>query len=115
MLKILTAAWLQSTAKARIQVIAGLYHSGTVRPGLTGPLVGWICHPRRTAATGRIDSIRALVSLPDSGTGVQSDALSLAFMLDRCQGNREGKDGLPRGHFRLPVEQKLSRERDERH
>ena len=86
MLKILAAAWLQSTARTRIQMLAGLYHSGRIREGISGPLVEWICHPRKTPATSRIDSIRALVSLPDSGTGVQSDALSLAFMLNEADG-----------------------------
>ena len=85
MLKILTAAWLQSTARTRIQILAGLYHSGSVREGLSGSLVEWIYHPKKTPAVSRIDSIRALVGLPASGTGVQSDALSLAFMLNEAQ------------------------------
>jgi hypothetical protein len=85
MLKILTAAWLRSTAKTRIQILAGLYHSGSVREGLNGSLVEWIYHPKKTPAVSRIDSIRALVDLPGSGTGVQSDALSLAFMLNEAQ------------------------------
>lgn len=84
MLKILCCAWLVATAGKAIQVMAGLYHSGTIRRGLGGPLVQWIYHPRKTPATGRKDAARALVSLPDSGTGIQSDALSLAFMLDEA-------------------------------
>lgn len=85
MLKILTAAWLRSTAKTRIQILAGLYHSGSVREGMNGSLVEWIYHPKKTPAVSRLDSIRALVDLPGSGTGVQSDALSLAFMLNEAQ------------------------------
>ena len=81
MVKILAAAWLNSTAKSQVQVMAGLYHSGEIRGGVTGPLVQWIYHPRKTPAISRRDAARALVSLPDTGTGVQSDALSLAFML----------------------------------
>jgi hypothetical protein len=84
MLKILTCAWLIATAGKAIQVLAGLYHSGTIRQGIGGPLVQWIYHPRKTPATGRKDAARALLSLPDSGTGAQSDALSLAFMLDEA-------------------------------
>jgi hypothetical protein len=84
MLKILCCAWLLATAGKAIQVLAGLYHSGTIRQGLSGPLVQWIYHPRKTPATGRKDAGRALVSLPDSGTGAQSDALSLAFMMDEA-------------------------------
>ena len=45
MLKLL--AWLESTAKSEIQVLAGLYHSGSIRPGVSGPLVQWIYHPGR--------------------------------------------------------------------
>ena len=58
MLKILTAAWLQSTARTRIQILAGLYHSGSVREGMSGPLVQWIYHPKKTPAVSRIDSIK---------------------------------------------------------
>ncbi len=84
MLKILAAAWLRSTARLQVQVMAGLYHSGEVRKGLSGPLVQWIYHPCKTPAYGRNDAVRALVALPPSGTGVQSDALSLAFMIDEA-------------------------------
>jgi len=84
MLKILCCGWLLATAGKAIQVLAGLYHSGTIRQGLGGPLVQWIYHPRKTPATGRKDAARALLSLPDSGTGAQSDALSLAFMMDEA-------------------------------
>jgi hypothetical protein len=84
MLKILCCGWLLATAGKAIQVLAGLYHSGTIRQGLGGALVQWIYHPRKTPATGRKDAARALLSLPDSGTGAQSDALSLAFMLDEA-------------------------------
>jgi hypothetical protein len=84
MLKILCCAWLLATVGKAIQVLAGLYHSGSIRQGLSGPLVQWIYHPRKTPATGRKDAARALLSLPNSGTGAQSDALSLAFMLDEA-------------------------------
>ncbi len=84
MLKILCCAWLMATVGKAIQVLAGLYHSGSIRQGLSGPLVQWIYHPRKTPATGRRDAARALLSLPNSGTGAQSDALSLAFMLDEA-------------------------------
>lgn len=81
MVKILAAAWLNSTVRSEIVVLAGLYHSGAIRPGVSGPLVQWIYHPQKTPAISRRDAARALVSLPDTGTGVQSDALSLEFML----------------------------------
>ncbi|MGA8055458.1 MAG: hypothetical protein WCA12_16645, partial [Burkholderiales bacterium] len=34
---------------------------------------------------GRKDAVRAIASLPDSGTGAQSDALSIAFMLEEAK------------------------------
>jgi len=84
MLKVLAAAWLNSTARSHVQVMAGLYHSGDVRQGVSGPLVQWMYHPRKTSAISRKDAVRALVSLPDTGTGVQSDALSLMFMINEA-------------------------------
>ncbi len=91
MLKILCCAWLLATVGKAIQVLAGLYHSGIIRQGLSGPLVQWIFHPRKTPATGRKDAARALLSLPNSGTGAQSDALSLAFMLDEAAALAAGR------------------------
>jgi hypothetical protein len=85
MVKILAASWLNSTVRSDIQVLAGLYHSGLIRDGLSGPLVQWMYHPVKTPAVSRIDAARALVSLPGRGTGVQSDALSLAFMIEEAR------------------------------
>ncbi|MDP8256305.1 MAG: hypothetical protein P9M14_11190 [Candidatus Alcyoniella australis] len=91
MLKVLAAAWLDSTIKSQIQVLAGLYHSGQIRNGVSGPLVQWMFHPHKTPSFGRKDAVRTLVSLPDSGTGVQSDALSIAFMLEEATKIAKGK------------------------
>jgi hypothetical protein len=91
MLKILTAAWLNSTHRTGIKVLAGLYHSGRIRPGLTAPLVQWIYHPWKTPSIGRADASRALVSLPNYGTGIQSDALSIKFIMDEAQRVAQGK------------------------
>jgi hypothetical protein len=91
MLKILCCAWLMATVGKAIQVLAGLYHSGIIRQGLSGPLVQWIYHPRKTPATGRKDAARALLSLPNTGTGAQSDALSLAFMLEEAAALAAGR------------------------
>ena len=85
MVKILATSWLNSTIKSDVQVLAGLYHSGHIRDGLSGPLVQWMYHPVKTPAVSRIDAARALVSLPERGTGVQSDALSLTFMLEEAR------------------------------
>ncbi len=84
MLKILSVSWMNSTLNTGIQVLAGLYHSGRIRPDITGPLVQWIYHPQKTPATNRSEAARAIVSLPESGTGMQSDALSIRFMIDEA-------------------------------
>ncbi|MBE9545417.1 MAG: hypothetical protein IMF02_13040, partial [Proteobacteria bacterium] len=85
MVKIMSCGFLNTTARSDVQVLAGLYHSGQIRAGLTGPLVQWIYHPRKTPSLSRKDAARALISLPDSGTGAQSDALSLAFILNEAR------------------------------
>lgn len=91
MTKLLAAGWLGSTAKSDIQVLAGLYHSGIIRRGNSGPLVQWMYHPKKTAAASRAEALRALASLPDCGTGAQSDALSIAFMLDEAWALARGR------------------------
>lgn len=91
MTKILAAAWLHSTLKTEIRVLAGLYHSGQVRSNASGPLVQWMYHPRKTPATNRREATRAIVSLPDVGTGIQSDALSITFMLQEARRIARGK------------------------
>jgi len=91
MTKVLAAAWLRSTIKSQVEVLAGLYHSGTVRGALSGPLVQWMYHPHKTPTTNRVEATRALVTLPDNGTGVQSDALSIAFMLEEAKRLARGR------------------------
>ena len=91
MLKLLTTAWLQSTLKRSVQILAGLYHSGEVRSGMTGTLIQWIYHPKKTPSIGHKDTIRALVGLPDMGTGVQADAPSIAFILQEAQKIARGR------------------------
>jgi hypothetical protein len=91
MTKLLAAAWLRSTNRSQVQVLAGLYHSGAVRGALSGPLVQWMYHPHKTPTTNRVEATRALVTLPDNGTGVQSDALSIAFMLDEAKRLARGR------------------------
>ena len=85
MLKTLTTAWISATKKSGTQVMAGLYHSGTIRRGISGALVQWLYHPLKTPSFSQEDAIRGLVSLPESGTGAQSDALSLNFMLNETK------------------------------
>jgi len=84
MCKLLTAAWLESAQRSRVQVLAALYHSGAARKEMTGPLVQWVYHPRKTPVMNPREAVRAVASLPDRGTGRQSDALSLAYILDEA-------------------------------
>jgi len=91
MLKLMSAAFLTSTARTDIEVLAGLYHSGSIRSGQSGPLVQWMYHPHKTPAIGRREAVRALVSLPESGTGGQSDALSIAFMMAEARKISRGR------------------------
>jgi hypothetical protein len=85
MLKLLTAGWLTSTARTRIELLAGVYHSSRVRGGVEAPLVQWLHHPRKSQATSHMDAVRALASLPNHGEGAQSDALSIEFLLDEAR------------------------------
>lgn len=84
MCKCLMTAWLDSVHSARLQVLAAFYHSGSIRPHVSGPLVQWVYHPRKTPVYAPGDAVRAVASLPDSGSGAQSDALSLTYMLDEA-------------------------------
>jgi hypothetical protein len=58
---------------------------------VSGPLVQWIYHPQKTPVLTRKESARALVALPSYGTGAQSDALSLAFMLGEARQLARGR------------------------
>lgn len=84
MCKCLMTAWLDSVYSTRLQVLAAFYHSGGIRTHLSGPLVQWVYHPRKTPVYSPQDAVRAVASLPDSGSGAQSDALSLTYMLDEA-------------------------------
>ncbi|MBN1674972.1 MAG: hypothetical protein JXR37_28275 [Kiritimatiellae bacterium] len=88
MVKILAAAWLEATTFRGIRVLAALYHSGS-RAGVSGPLVQWVYHPIRTIARNPRDAVRALAAI-DKGTGRQSDALSLAYILGEARAIARG-------------------------
>jgi hypothetical protein len=90
-LKLLTAGALLSTLKKQVQVLAGLYTSGAIRPGVSGPVVNWIYHPQKTPALTRKEAVRAVAALPAAGTGAQSDALSLAFILEEARRLARGR------------------------
>ena len=84
MCKYLFTAWLDSIPSNRMQVLAAFYHSGTIRSCVKGPLVQWVYHPQKTPVYTPRDAVRAVASLPDSGSGAQSDALSLTYLLDEA-------------------------------
>jgi hypothetical protein len=90
MAKALACAWLDATAQSSIEVLAALYTSGQIHAGVSGPVVEWIYHPRKTQAFSRADGLRALASLADEGGGTQRDALSLQFLLDEARGLARG-------------------------
>jgi hypothetical protein len=54
-------------------------------------VINWIYHPNKTPATSRSDAARAVAALPESGTGVQSDALSIAFIMEEARKLAKGK------------------------
>ncbi len=90
-LKLLSASWLDATTRSDIRILAGTYTSDHVRPGVCGPVVSWIFHPRKTPCLGKQDAIRAVVTLPDNGgTGGQSDVISLSFMLNEARALARG-------------------------
>ena len=90
MLKLVTSAWLLSSVGTGVEVMAGLYHSGRARRGTTGTLVRWIYHKGKSPTVSQAQAVRCLAALPESGTGVQSDALSVSFMLDEAQRQARG-------------------------
>lgn len=91
MAKVLAASWLNASARRNVQMLAGFYHSKESGGNGAGPLVQWVYHPRKTVCIGPNDATRALLSLPDCGTGVQSDVLSIAFMLEEARQLARGK------------------------
>jgi hypothetical protein len=93
MVKLLCTSYIESTVKSQIQIMAALYHSGKVKNGARSPLIRWIFHPQKSPLASRKEGVRAVAALPESGgTGVQSDALSLSFLLD--EGKRIARGNL---------------------
>ena len=84
LLKLLSAAFLGSTVKSEIKLLAAIYHSGMVRQGLESALVQWLYHPKKTPALHMRDASRAIISLPASGTGAQHDTTSIAYLVEEA-------------------------------
>ena len=85
MLKILANSWVHSTRNSRIKPLSALYHSGDIREGVNRPLVQWMYHPEKTPELSPSEVTSAISSLPDTGTGVQSDVLSLSFIFEEAE------------------------------
>ncbi|MEW6533580.1 MAG: hypothetical protein AB1473_22320 [Thermodesulfobacteriota bacterium] len=79
-IRMLCMAWLKATVPLGVENLIGLYHSGSVREDISRPLVRWIYHPKKVFPRGN-DAARSAMSVPDQGSGVQSDALSLEYMM----------------------------------
>lgn len=90
MLKILTTAWVHSTLRTSVQIMAGMYTTGYANKR-NGPIVYWIYHPTKTPASSKREALRALASIPTSGMGGQQDALSLGYMLGEADKLARGK------------------------
>jgi hypothetical protein len=85
MLRILTVAWLESTMKSKIQVMAGIYDDGLVSAGRYGAKMEWIYHPRKTISMSQKEAVRAVASVPHRGYGGQKDALSISYCLQEAE------------------------------
>lgn len=89
MCKCLMAGWLDSVPSSNIQVMAAFYHSDCLR-SQKGPLVQWVYHPDKTPVYTSREAVRAVANLPNSGSGAQSDALSLIYLFDEARAISRG-------------------------
>jgi hypothetical protein len=92
MLRLLTVAWLESTMKSQIQVMAGIYNDGSISQGRYGARMEWIYHPRKTVSVSQKQAIRAVASIPQMGGGGQRDALSLSYCLQEAESVARGNN-----------------------
>lgn len=90
MCKLLLAGWMESVSGSQVDLLAGFYTSGSVRQHVQGQLIQWVYHPMKTPVISPREAVRAVASLPDSGSGGQADALSLAHLFDEAQKLRRG-------------------------
>ena len=92
MLRLLSVAWLESTIKSQIQVMAGIYNDGSISQGRYGAKMEWIYHPRKTVSVSQKEAVRAVASTPQMGGGGQKDALSLAYCLQEAESVARGNN-----------------------
>lgn len=92
LMKILSMAWIKTSLKNRIKILAGIYCHVPVQGGLGQPLVEWLYHPEKTPTIAPKDTLRSIAGLPNKGRGGQADAISLQFMLDEAVRLAKGKN-----------------------
>jgi hypothetical protein len=92
MVKLVTAGLLRTQAATRVNLMAGLYHSGEVGSGQSRPLIRWMYHPTKTPGLTPEDALRGLASLSGSGTGAQSDAVQFTFMYQEARKHARGRN-----------------------
>lgn len=91
LMKVLSMAWLQSSLKSRVRVLAGMYHQGQAQKGVSAHIVEWLYHPEKTPAISPKDALRSIAAMPEKGSGGQADALSFQFMVDEARKFARGK------------------------
>jgi hypothetical protein len=84
LMKLLSMAWIRTSLKNNVRILAGMYNQGRSPVGVSGPLVQWLYHPEKTPALSAGDTLRSIAAMPDKGSGEQADAISLQFMLDEA-------------------------------
>jgi hypothetical protein len=84
MVKMLSVALLGYALRWGFEIMVGLYNSEPIEKGATGPVVRWIYHPEKTPTMRAARSAPQVACLKNHGKGVQSDALSLLFMMDEA-------------------------------
>ncbi len=92
MLRLLTVAWLESTIRTSVKIMAGIYNEGTVSQGRYGPILEWIYHPMKTVSASQKEAVRAVASIPERGSGGQKDALALSYCLQEAASVARGKN-----------------------
>jgi hypothetical protein len=84
MVKVLSVALLGYALRWGLGIMVGLYNSEPIEKGATGPVVRWIYHPEKTPTMRTARAAPQVAFLKNHGKGVQSDALSLLFMMDEA-------------------------------
>lgn len=90
-IKTLSLAFMRLALGKGLGIVVGLYSSGRIGKGRSGPVVRWVYHPEKTSNLKISGIAYQAASLPNHGTGVQSDALSLLVMMEEAQRMARGQ------------------------